>query len=145
MPFPRMQLSCDVARMADLDTRPSPRSGRAGVTVVLALLAVAVLFALYVFLALTFSYSDGERAGILQKFSRKGWVCKTWEGELAQFVVPGVAPTIWYFTVRDDEIARQINAAVGKKVALHYEEHRGVPTRCFGDTSYFADHVRVVE
>jgi hypothetical protein len=111
----------------------------------LALLVIAGLVAGYVFLALSWSYSDGERAGILQKFSRKGWVCKTWEGELAQFIVPGVAPTIWYFTVRDDEVAKQVNANVGRKVVLHYQEHRGVPTRCFGDTPHYVDHVRVVE
>jgi hypothetical protein len=131
--------------MTDLEARASGRRGRAVVTLLLVLLVLAGLLALYVFAALSWSYADGERAGIVQKFSRKGWVCKTWEGELAQFVVPGVAPTIWYFTVRDDAVAREVNAAVGKKAVLHYEEHRGVPTRCFGDTTYFVDHVRVVE
>jgi hypothetical protein len=123
------------------------RHGEAGFIgkLVLVLLLGAGLLAGYVFLALNWSYADGERAGILQKFSRKGWICKTWEGELAQFIIPGVAPTMWYFTVRDDAVAKLVNDNVGRKVVLHYEEHRGVPTRCFGDTSHFVDKVRVVE
>jgi hypothetical protein len=92
----------------------------------------------------SWSYSDGERAGTLQKFSRKGWMCKTYEGELAMYVVGGVAPQIWYFTVRDESIVRQMSSAVGQKVQLHYAEHRGVPTSCFGDTPYWVDQVKVV-
>lgn len=109
------------------------------------LVAVPAVFALYVWAVLSWSYSAGERAGILQKFSRKGWICKTYEGELAMFVIPGIAPTIWLFTVRGESTARDINAALGKRVVLHYEEHRGIPTTCFGDTSYFVKSVRVVE
>ena len=113
----------------------------------LAILAGIVLlpvigFALYTLVALTWSYSDGERAGVLQKFSRKGWVCKTWEGELAMTTVPGVAPELWQFTVRDDAVARDVNAALGKRVTLHYREHPGVPTTCFGQTPYYVDAVR---
>jgi hypothetical protein len=94
----------------------------------------------YSYLSLHWSYSEGERVGVLQKLSRKGWVCKTWEGELALYVVSGVAPQIWTFTVRDDQVAQQLNVALGKRVRLHYEEHRGVPSACFGDTQYFVDH-----
>jgi hypothetical protein len=113
-----------------------------------ALLLIAILvagFALYSWLVLSWSYSEGERAGILQKFSRKGWVCKTYEGELAISIVPGVTPTIWYFSVRDEAIARQVESALGKRVVLHYKEHRGVPSECFGETSSFVDSVRLVE
>ena len=95
-------------------------------------------------MALSWSYSDGERAGVLQKFSRKGWVCKTWEGELAMTTVPGVAPELWQFTVRDDQVARHINGALGKRVTLHYREHPGVPTSCFGQTRYYVDAIRPV-
>ena len=94
-------------------------------------------------LALTYSYSDGERAGVLQKFSHRGWLCKTGEGELAQYVVPGISPVFWEFSVRDPAIADQLNKLVGHKVQLHYTEHRGVPTSCFGDTGYFVDRVVV--
>ena len=109
------------------------------------LLTPIVLFALYTLIAISWSYSDGYRAGILQKFSRKGWICKTYEGEVAQAVVPGVAPVIWEFSVRNREVAHQINDALGKKVSLHYREHRGLPTTCFGATNYFVDSVAVVE
>ena len=108
------------------------------------LLLPVVGFALYVFVALNWSYSDGERAGVLQKFSRKGWVCKTWEGELAMTTVPGVAPELWQFTVRDAVIAQHINAAIGKRVTLHYREHPGVPTSCFGQTPYYVDALRPI-
>ena len=101
-------------------------------------------FALYTWVALHWDYSNGFRSGLLQKFSRKGWVCKTDEGELWQSVVANVAPDIWYFTVRDERVARQLDSLVGKNVRLHYTEHRGIPTTCFGDTNYFVDSVAVV-
>jgi hypothetical protein len=103
----------------------------------------AVLFTLYVGAALKWSYSDGERAGVLQKFSRRGWICKTYEGELAMSVVPGVAPTIWSFTVRDDAVVPKLSAALGRRAVLHYTEHPGLPTTCFGHTAYFVDSVAV--
>ena len=102
-------------------------------------LVIIVGLAGYTPLALWWSYSDGERVGVLQKLSRKGWVCKTTEGELALYVVSGVAPQIFYFTVRDAAVARQLNDALGERVRLHYTEHRGLPTNCFGDTNYFVD------
>jgi hypothetical protein len=105
------------------------------------LLAPILIFTLYTVSALSVDYSEGERAGILQKFSRKGWVCKTYEGELAMTTVPGVAPVIWEFSVRDDAVAEGLRRAIGKPVALHYREHRGVPTKCFGETTYYVDGV----
>lgn len=104
---------------------------------------VLALVVLYTFLMLWWSYSDGERAGVLQKFSQRGWVCKTYEGELAMYVVAGVAPQIWSFSVRDEAVVQQLNEAVGKHVRLHYSEHRGLPTDCFGETDYFVDRVEV--
>jgi hypothetical protein len=104
--------------------------------------AVAVVAgAAYTWFTLSWSYSDGERAGLLQKFGRKGWLCKTYEGELAQYIVGGVAPQIWYFSVRDEATAEQLTKAVGEKVQLHYTQHRGVPSSCFADTEYFVDGV----
>jgi len=111
----------------------------AGFLVVVVLGVVA-----WTMLALWWSYSEGERVGVLQKFSRKGWICKTYEGELALYVVAGVAPQIWNFTVRDDAVARKLNPVIGERVRLHYAEHRGLPTRCFGDTAYFVDRVSEV-
>jgi hypothetical protein len=106
------------------------------------LVAVAVLFGIYIKLALTWSYSTGERAGFLQKISDKGWVCKTWEGELSLVALPGAAPEKFLFTVRDAEVAKLVNAAVGKRVALTYEQHMGLPSKCFGETEYFVVGVK---
>jgi hypothetical protein len=105
----------------------------------------AVLLALYVWLALTWTYSTGERAGYVQKFSKKGWVCKTWEGELAMVALPGTLSEKFYFTVRTDSIAARINESLGKRVAVTYRQHVGVPTTCFGETGYWVTDVRVVE
>ena len=113
--------------------------------IALALLLPSLLFAAYLAFVLNWAYSDGERAGYLQKFSRKGWICKTYEGELAMTTVPGVAPVLWSFTVRDPAVAAQINAVLGKRMALHYEEHRGIPTNCYGETNHFVDRVKVLE
>ncbi len=110
----------------------------------IALLVAACGLAGWSWVTLSWSYSEGERAGVLQKFSRRGWVCKTNEGELAMYVVPGIAPQIWDFTVRDAGVADQMNKAVGQRVQLHYTEHRGVPSSCFGDTGYFVDRVVIV-
>lgn len=101
-----------------------------------------ILFSLYTLLVLNWSYSNGWRSGVLQKFSQKGWICKTWEGELAMTTVPGVAPTIWIFSVRDDAVTQKMSDAVGERVDLHYTEHRGIPSDCFASTNYFVDSVR---
>jgi hypothetical protein len=123
-------------------TAPSPRPRRRLWPIALAVLVIPfVLFSLYVGLMLSWNYSEGERAGVLQKFSRKGWICKTYEGELAMTTTPGVAPVIWAFSARDRNVIPQLRAAIGKRVVIHYTEHRGIPTTCFGQTGYFADSV----
>lgn len=104
----------------------------------------ALLIALYFFVVLSWSYSTGERAGWVQKFSRKGWICKTWEGELAMVSMPGAAQEKFYFTVWDEAVAQQINKAMGRRVSLHYEEKVGLPTSCFGDTRYWVNRVTIV-
>lgn len=113
----------------------------------LALLAVilvpAVLFTIWAGLTLTYTYSSGERAGYVQKLSKKGWLCKTWEGELAMVNLPGAMSQIFAFTVRSDSLAEAINEAMAKgRVVVYYEEHRGVPTSCFGETGHFVKRVR---
>ena len=99
---------------------------------------------LWTLITLTFSYSDGDRVGYVQKFSHRGWLCRTWEGELAMSPVPGATPTIFPFTVRGDDTAKRIKDAEGKRVALHYKEKRGLPSSCFGDTNYFISDIRVL-
>ncbi len=109
------------------------------------LLAVVVgAGSLWTLITLTFSYSDGDRVGYVQKFSHRGWLCRTWEGELAMNPVPGATPQIFPFTVRDEATAKRIKDAEGKRVALHYKEKRGVPSSCFGDTNYFISDIRVL-
>src|SRR3977135_4414678 len=108
-------------------------------------LTPVVLVALYTWLTLTWTYSTGERAGYVQKFSKKGWICKTWEGEMAMVSIPGTMSEKFYFTVRHDSIAARINQSMGKRVTLTYNQHIGIPTSCFGETEYFVADVKVVE
>ena len=104
-----------------------------------------LIFTIWAGLALNFTFSSGNRVGFVQKFSRKGWLCKTWEGELAMVNMPGAMSQIFTFTVRSDSVAAAINDAMLKgRVELQYAEHRGVPTSCFGETAYFVKGVRVV-
>lgn len=104
-----------------------------------------ILFAGYTWLTLTFSYSSGERVGNIQKFSKKGWICKTWEGELSMVPVMGAIPEKFNFTVRDDKVAEKLNQSLGKKLSLYYDQHRGIPTACFGETEFFVKDVKILE
>jgi len=106
-------------------------------------LIVLLLVAIYFAVVINWSYSSGERAGWVQKLSHKGWLCKTWEGELALVSLPGSMPEKFLFTVNDDAVAAQLNAAMGKRVALHYVEKVGLPTTCFGETRHYVTGVRV--
>ena len=99
----------------------------------------------YTWVTLNLSFSSGERAGYIQKFSHKGWICKTWEGELQMIPVPGAIPEKFLFSVREDAIAQKINTSMGKKVSMHYEQHKGIPTSCFGETNYFITDLKVIE
>lgn len=121
------------------------RKGRGTLKKVAVLLVAApiLLFAAYTWVTLHWSYSRGSRAGFVQKFSERGWVCKTWEGELAIVNMPGSLQQVFPFTVRDEAVVKKINELMGRRVALTYEQHQGVPTSCFGETEYFV--VDVVE
>jgi len=106
---------------------------------------VVLLAALYAYAALHWVYSSGERVGYVQKFSKKGWVFKTWEGELTMSPVPGAVPEKFLFTVRDDAVAHLVNQGLGKRVSLSYEQHKGVPTGCFGETEFFIVKAKFLE
>ena len=135
-----------VAPSAAQTSRPRRRGcGKAVFFLVLLLLVVIGIVVLYSWIALSYSYSEGERAGYVQKFSKKGWICKTWEGEIAMVNLPGTMPQIFNFSVRDDAVAEQINRTMGQRVTLHYEQHKGVPTSCFGETDYDVTQVRSLE
>jgi len=109
------------------------------------IVVVILLFAGYTWVVLSWSYSEGERAGYVQKLSKKGWLCKTWEGELALVTMPGTVAEKFIFSVRDDTVAQHINQSLGKRVSLDYEEHVGVPTSCFAETAYFVTGVKVID
>ncbi len=113
--------------------------------VVMLILAVVVLSAGYVTIVLNWSYSKGERIGYIQKFSEKGWLCKTWEGELQMLPVPGALPEKFLFSVRDKAAIDKINSSMGKKVSIFYEQHIGIPTSCLGESQYFAVDARTLE
>ncbi len=109
------------------------------------LLVPVVGLIIYTWIALNWSFSKGERAGYIQKLSKSGWVCKTWEGEMAMVTMPGAIPDKFLFSVRDEKVAERINKFAGKRVALVYEQHKGLPTSCFGDTEYFIVDVKAIE
>lgn len=109
----------------------------------LAPLVIVLLIASYFTVALWWNYSAGERAGWVQKLSSKGWLCKTWEGELALVSLPGASPEKFLFTIRDDRTAEQVKAVMGQRVSLHYEEKVGLPTTCFGETRHYVTSVTV--
>jgi hypothetical protein len=109
------------------------------------IVVILLLFGAFTWFTLNWTYAEGERAGYIQKFSRKGWLCKTWEGEIAMVTMPGTVAEKFAFTVWDDAVAAQINADVAQRVALSYKQHKWIPSSCFGDTEYFVYRVRVAE
>ncbi|MCC7548587.1 MAG: hypothetical protein IT532_12550 [Burkholderiales bacterium] len=110
------------------------------------LVAIAGLAAaVWIWAMFSWSYSNGERAGWVQKLSRKGYLCKTWEGEMAMVSLPGSVPEKFFFTVWNDETAAKINAAMGRRVSLYYEEHILLPTSCFGETRHFVKSIKIIE
>lgn len=113
-------------------------------TLVLLIVIPILIFVLWTVIALQFVYSSGERAGYLQKISKRGWVCKTWEGDLQLTAQPGVAPEMFAFSTRSDSIAAELNKAAGQRVVLSYEQHKGLPGTCLGETEYFVVGVRPV-
>jgi hypothetical protein len=109
------------------------------------LIVPAAVFVGWAWATLSLTYSAGERAGYVQKISKKGWICKTWEGELAQANLPGTMPQIFKFSVRNDSVAHILEREMGKQVSISYQEHRGVPTTCFGETNYYITNVHIVQ
>ena len=105
----------------------------------------ALLFSLYTWASLNWVYSSGERAGYVQKFSLKGYLCKTWEGEIVLVSMPGTQAEKFFFTVHDDAVAKKVNDSMGLRVKIHYQEHKGIPSSCFGETAYFVDDLIVLE
>ena len=122
-------------------TMPTAMPRRALPILLSAIVALVVVAALYTWFTLTWSYSEGTRAGYLQKFSKKGWLCKTWEGEILLSSMPGAIPERFAFTVREENLVQKLQSTMGQRVEISYEQHRGVPTSCFGETEYFVTSV----
>lgn len=135
--------------MADVTPEPIRASWRKRhwrkLTFLAVLLIPILLFVAWTSITLNWVYSEGDRAGYAQKISEKGWLCKTWEGELAMVNLPGAMPEIFKFSVRNDSIAKILTNNLGKRVSLTYQEHKGIPTSCFGETQYYITNVRLVE
>ena len=131
-------------RSGDASRRSFVRRHRGKLLLAAILIVPVAVIAIWSAVALRFSYSEGQRIGYNQKLSRKGWICKTWQGEIALSIVPGQAPELFRYSVRDDAVARQIQALEGARVSLTYQQHKGLPTSCFGETEYFATGVRKV-
>jgi hypothetical protein len=95
------------------------------------------------------TYSEGNRAGILQKFSRKGNLFKTYEGELVMSSIASTSNTTlasekFFFSVKEDSIAQVLFGFEGKRVTLHYEQKRShLPWN--GETDYFIDGIKATE
>lgn len=128
--------------MSGAPTSSAPRRfGRLGCILALVPLVVIAGYALYLFAAYHYDYSSGDRVGIVQKFSKRGWIFKTWEGELTMVTVPSITVETFLFTVRDEAVVRAINENLGKRMALSYEQHKGLPG-WFGDTEYYVVKAR---
>jgi len=130
-----------------MDATPEPRPRRFRLKLWLALTVVILggISVLYTWTTLSFAYAKGERVGYIQKFSRRGWLCKTWEGELAMASIPGTIPEKFYFSTRSEPIAAQVNTTLGKRVRITYAQHKFVPSTCFGETEYFVSESQPIE
>ena len=138
---PRAYTTANVASQPE----PKKRMGWRGKIVLwfVTLIIVVVLgFSAWTWSALHYAYSTGDRAGFVQKFSQKGWLCKTWEGQIAMANLPGTTPEMFNFSVRSDSIAKLITQSMGRRVDITYQQHKGVPTGCFGETEYFVIGIR---
>jgi hypothetical protein len=115
------------------------------IALLLLLIVPVAAMAIWTYATMHYTYSEGERAGYVQKISKKGWLCKSWEGELAVANFPGTVPQIFTFSVTNDKVANDIKDAAGKRVALSYIQHKHVPTNCFAETEYYITQVRVLD
>jgi hypothetical protein len=135
--IPETSHDAETANTSAAPVRAHKTRNKLLIALLILVLVPVVIAALWVWTALGYTYATGERAGYVQKISKKGWLCKTWAGELAMANLPGTMPQIFSFTVRNDSVAHVIEQNAGKQVSLTYQQHRGVPTSCFGETEYF--------
>ncbi len=139
---PRAYTTADVASQPEPSRKRMGWKGKVVLSFLTVLIVVVLAIAGYSWSALHYVYSAGDRAGFVQKFSQKGWLCKTWEGQIAMANLPGTTPEMFDFSVRSDSIAQLILKSMGQRVDISYQQHKGVPTHCFGDTEYIVVGVR---
>ena len=93
-----------------------------------------------------YTYSEGYRAGLLQKFSHKGTIFKTYEGEIILSSVSGrndvvIASEKFFFSVTDSRLAQALDTLQGRNVIVHYVQ-KNAPLIWKGDTPYYVDSVK---
>jgi len=108
---------------------------------------IIVILAAFIYWKFAFTYSDGFRAGLLQKFSRKGTIFKTYEGEMILSSVQSnanvaIASEKFFFSVTDDSIAKKLEQMQGQFIVVHYEQ-KNSSLMWRGDSEYLVDSVRV--
>lgn len=113
------------------------------------LFILVIILVVFIYFKYVFDYSKGYRAGLLQKFSEKGIVFKTYEGEMILSSVQSntnvaIASEKFLFSVSRDEVARQMEQIQGKNVVVHYREKKGV-LPWVGESRYIVDSVRVAD
>ena len=113
------------------------------------LVVVIVLIVAIGYFKYGFIYSKGYRAGLLQKFSEKGLIFKTYEGEMILSSVQSntnvaIASEKFLFSVTDEMVAKQMEQIQGKQVVVHYKEKNGA-LPWIGDSYYIVDSVRVAD
>lgn len=92
-----------------------------------------------------YAYSEGERIGVLRKFSKKGLKYKTYEGELMLNAGMGtVKLDTFNFSVQDENLANELSKEIGKKAKLHYVEYLIIPYKV-GDSPYLVDSFTLVD
>jgi hypothetical protein len=110
-------------------------------------LIIVLVLGSFIYWKYAFTYSEGYRAGLLQKFSLKGNVFKTYEGEMILSSVQSnsnvaIASEKFFFSVTDKNVALKLEKAQGESIVVHYQEKNGtLPWK--GDNTYFVDSVRV--
>jgi hypothetical protein len=113
----------------------------------LSIFLIIIFLGLFIYWKYFYTYSEGYRAGLLQKFSYKGTLIKTYEGEMILSSVSGrsdivIASEKFFFSVTDETLASQLDTMQGKNVILHYKQ-KNAPLFWKGDTPYYVDSVRI--
>jgi hypothetical protein len=107
---------------------------------------ILIVTAIFIYWKYFYTFSDGYRAGLLQKFSHKGNIIKTYEGEMILSSVSSnanvaIASEKFYFSVTDKNLAQQLDTIQGRMVIVHYKQKNGV-LFWHGDTEYLVDSVK---